>query len=164
MKVKAEGIINRSISDVWDVMGNQFTEVHLRSSNFNDSKSDGDKKFNGIEYSKRITTTDRGETIQELDEFDSYNYSLSYHTSKGLPEVAIAATAKWFLKKQDENTTQVVFEFMMEPKPFVNSEMAAKIEKGLSMSAQLFAKELKHFMETGKAHTRNTEININVVK
>ena len=155
MKVKAEGIINRSISDVWEVMGNQFAEVHLWSSNFNDSKADGDAKFNGLNYSKRITTTERGETIQELDEFDLLNHSLSYHITKGLPEVAEAATAKWHLTKQGENTTQVVFEFMMEPKAFVSSEMATKILKGLSMSAKFFSEELKHYLEIGAAHPRN---------
>jgi len=164
MKVIAKGIINKNIADVWNVMGSQFAEVHLWSSNFNNSKPGGAIKFKGLEYSKRITLTERGETIQELDEFDASNHTLSYHITKGIPEVAEVANGKWFLIKQDEKSTQVVFEFMMEPKAFVKSEMITKIEKGLSHSAECFVEELKHYLETGKAHSRNKEQINNAIK
>jgi hypothetical protein len=36
MEVVGKEIINKSISEVWDVMGNQFADVHLWSSNFKD--------------------------------------------------------------------------------------------------------------------------------
>ena len=117
--IKSELTINKNTDDVWEVMGKQFGDVHLWSSNFKNSKPAGDKIFEGIDYSQRITLTDRGETIQVLDTFDSANYKLTYHSSKGLPEIAKTAVGIWSLKPIQNNQTMVVLEFNMESKNII---------------------------------------------
>ena len=149
--VKTTVEIEKNIADVWDVMGNQFGHVHLWSSNFLESKPGGTQKFPGLDYSNRITTTERGKTIQELDTFDSANHSLSYHITTGLPEVAKNATAVWSLDEIDQNKTVATFNFSMEVKDFVPAEMITKIQMGLTKSAIEFGKELKAYVETGKS-------------
>jgi len=88
MKIKVELAINKSIQEVWEVMGNQYGYANIWSSNFKTSKPGGEAKFNGLEYSLRDTTTDRGNTIQELTAFDPEKYTLSYVITKGAPEIA----------------------------------------------------------------------------
>jgi uncharacterized protein YndB with AHSA1/START domain len=156
MKVIKEVIIEKNIQDVWEVMGNQFGQVHLWSSNFLESKPEGESKFEGLAYSIRNTLTERGETIQELDVFDTTNYSLSYHITKGAPEVAEQTSAVWFLSSEDDNTTKATFEFSMVPKAMVNEEMASKIEMGLTHSASEMAEELKYYLENGQPHSRKS--------
>jgi hypothetical protein len=154
MKVIKEVTIDKNIQDVWEVMGNQFGQVHVWSSNFLESKPEGESKFDGLGYSSRKTLTERGETIQELDVFDAVNYSLAYHITKGAPEVAEQTSAIWSLRSEDANTTKVTFEFSMTPKAMVNEEMASKIEMGLTHSASEMAEELKYYLENGQPHSR----------
>jgi hypothetical protein len=155
MEVVGKEIINKSISEVWDVMGNQFADVHLWSSNFKDSKSGGQSKLDGLAYLHRITTTERGETIQELDAFSEADYSLTYHISKGAPEIAEKSNATWSLKQLSDDKTEVSLAFFLEPKAVVPAEMLAKIEMGLTKSATEMAEELKHYLENNTPHPRN---------
>ena len=157
MKTRTEITINKNINAIWEVMGNQFAQVHLWSSNFKDSKAGGSPKLSGLNYAHRVTLTDRGETIQELDEFDAENYSLTYHITKGAPEIAKYAGAVWSLTSLGQNTTLAVFEFILEPQDFIKEEMLPKIEMGLLKSANEIAEELKYYMEENKAHPRKAE-------
>ena len=154
--IKRELTINKSIDNVWLVMGKQFGEVHLWSSNFKDSKPSGEKLYDGINYSQRITTTERGETIQVLDSFDSANYKLMYHISKGLPSIAKSAVGIWSLKSMQNQQTIVVLEFEMESKNILGYLLAPMIKLKLGKSAEEIAEELKHYMENGTPHPRNT--------
>ena len=155
MKVTRDVTIEKNIKEVWEVMGNQFGQVNLWSTNFLESKPGGVAKFLGLDYSNRITTTERGETIQELDAFDAINHSLSYHITKGLPEVAKTANSVWSLKEIDSTKTIATFEFFMESQDFVPAEMLPKIEMGITASTETLCKELKHYVETGSSITQN---------
>ena len=129
--VQKQLIIEKNVEDVWEVMGNQFAQVHLWSTNFKDSKPSGRSKFSGIDYSERITETNRGETIQELDSFDSTTHTLAYHISKGAPSIANHASAVWSLKNNAANKTTVIIEFNMETKGFIGLLMTPLIKKGM---------------------------------
>jgi hypothetical protein len=159
INVKRELVINKNVYEVWEVMGNQFDKVHLWSSNFKDSKSGGNKKFEGINYSSRITVTDRGETIQVLDVFDSKKHQLDYHITKGMPSIAKTARGIWSLKPLPNNQTLVVIEFEMESKNVVGYLLSPMIKMKLGKSAEEIAEELKYYLEKGKAHPRNIENN-----
>jgi hypothetical protein len=152
MKIKVELTINKSIQEVWEVMGNQYGYADKWSSNFKTSKPGGEAKFNGLEYSLRDTTTDRGNTIQELTAFDPDKYTLSYIITKGAPEIAEMAGAEWSLISESENVTRLLMDFIMEPKMPLNPEMEAKLKMGLTASVKELAEELKFYMEKEKLH------------
>jgi len=151
MEIKVQVTINKSISEVWEVMGNQFGHAHLWSSNFITSKPGGAKKFDGIDYSLRNTTTPNGNTIQELTSFDADEYSLSYEITAGKPEVAKFVSSRWYLAKEGDSTL-VKMDSLMEPKMDLPAEMEAKIKMGLTASFNQLATELQFFVENGKAH------------
>ena len=157
MQVKAETIINKPVAEVWEVMGNQYADVHLWSSNFSSSEAGGAPTLPGLDFAHRKTTTERGETIQVLDAFEPANHSLAYHISKGIPEVGESASAVWSLEAVDEQSTRVTMDYAMPLKPFVNEEMAQKIQAGLTMATDQLAEELKHYLETGTPHPRKLE-------
>lgn len=149
MEFKVNVKIEKSIQDVWEVMGNQFAEAHIWSSNFITSKPGGEAKFEGLDYSLRDTTTERGNTIQELTTFDAKNYSLAYEITKGAPEIAKKAASKWYLK-EEENVTVAYMDTIMEPKMVLNEEMESKIQMGLTASFNQLALELKYYLENGE--------------
>lgn len=153
MNVITKTIINRPIESVWNVMGVQFAEVDQWSSNFLTSQPGGDATFEGLDYSERITTTERGETVQQLTAFDPAGRSLSYQITKGAPEIAKEARSTWALKEVNSEQTEVILEFILEPKVELNEYMEAKIKAGLTASSSLIAEELKFFLETGQPHS-----------
>ena len=157
MKIKVELTISKNIQEVWEVMGNQYGYADKWSSNFKTSKPGGEAKFNGLEYSLRDTTTDRGNTVQELTAFDSDKYALSYVITQGAPEIAKMAGAEWSLVSESENLTRLSMDFIMEPKMPLNAEMETKIKMGLTASVKELAEELKYYMENGTVHPRKTE-------
>jgi hypothetical protein len=155
MNVKAELTIEKPIGEVWEIMGNQFADVHKWSNNFKESKPGGPQKFEDINYSLRETITDRGITIQVLETFDPKNFILKYYITEGLPEIAKSAHSTWFLKQISVNKTLVVMDFELEPKAPLNDVMVSKIEMGLKGSTKVLAEELKYFMENGKPLPNN---------
>lgn len=155
--VQKELVINKKVEEVWEVMGNQFAQVHLWSTNFKDSKPGGSSKFSGLDYSERVTLTDRGETIQELDSFDATTHALSYHITKGAPGIAKHASAIWSLNSDEANKTTVVLEFNMETKGFLGFLMTPMIKMGMGKSATEIAEDLKYYVENGKPHPRKVE-------
>jgi hypothetical protein len=136
-------------------MGNQYGYADKWSSNFRTSKPGGEPKFSGLEYSLRDTTTDRGNTIQELTSFDPNRYTLSYVITKGAPEIAKMAGAEWSLVSESENVTMLSMDFIMEPKMPLNLEMETKIKMGLTASVKELAEELKFYLETGRPLIQN---------
>ena len=151
MEIKVQVTINRSISEVWEVMGNQFGHAHLWSSNFKTSKPGGEKKFDGLDYSHRDTTTPNGNTIQELTAFDATDHSLSYEITAGKPELAKFVSSHWYLKETKEGTIAYMNSVMV-PNMELPAEMEAKIQMGLTASFNQLANELKYYVENGKAH------------
>lgn len=147
--------IAKPIADVWEVMGNQFGQAAVWSSNFKTSAPGGEAKFEGLDYSRRDTTTDRGNTIQELTAFDPANYSLSYVITAGAPPIAQVAGATWSLNAASDSSTEVHLDFVMEPKMELSPEMEAKIRMGLTQSVQVLGEELKYYLETGTPHPNN---------
>lgn len=152
--VQKELVIDKEIESVWEIMGTQFAHVHLWSSNFKDSKPGGPARFKGIDCSERRTITDRGETVQQLDAFDSENHKLSYHITKGAPGIAKHADAVWSLKSSATNKTTVVLEFNMTTKGILGFLMTPLIKKGMGKSAMEIAEELKYYAENKTAHPR----------
>jgi hypothetical protein len=155
MNIKVELTIKKSIQEVWEVMGNQYGYADKWSSNFKTSKPGGEAKFSGLEYSLRDTTTDRGNTIQELTSFDPIKFTLSYIITKGAPEIAKMAGATWSLSIESENSTVVSMDFIMEPKMEINEAMETKIKMGLTASVKELTEELKFYLETGKPLIQN---------
>jgi hypothetical protein len=152
--VQKELSIDKNVEEVWEIMGNQFAQVHLWSTNFKDSKPGGIAKFQGIDYSERITITERGETIQALDAFDTTTHSLAYHISKGAPVIAKRASAVWSLTSEGPNKTTVVLAFDMETKGFLGFLMTPLIKKGMEKAALEIAEDLKHYVENGTPSPR----------
>ena len=155
IQAKSALMINKDIDSVWEVMGNQFAEVHIWSSNFSDSKPEGTPKLSNVDYLHRATVTERGVTLQELDEFDPQNYRLSYHISKGAPSIAAKAYATWSLYPEESGNTKVVLKFFIETTSFKGRLLSLLIKKKIKSAGDTIAEELKHYLETGKPHPNN---------
>jgi hypothetical protein len=154
---RKEIVVEKSIEEVWEVMGNQYAQVDLWSTNFKSSKPGGAPKLTGLDYLHRVTQTERGETIQELDKFDPKNYTLSYHITKGAPSIAKKASAVWSLEIVEQNKTKVILEFKMETKGLLGLVMGSKIKNKIDAGSAEIGKELKYYVENGEPHPQKIE-------
>ena len=111
---KEEVIIEKPVSEVWEVLGNQFTEPHLWATNFKTSEPGGTPKLSGLTYRHRATITENGDNWQELDAFDPANFSLSYHISKGIPPIAESALGHWKLTQISDTQTRLNVDFILK--------------------------------------------------
>ena len=149
-----EVLIEKNIDEVWEVLGNQFTEVHLWSANFKSSNPGGEPKLLGLDYLHRETMTEKGENFQELDNFDPANYSLSYHVSKGAPKIAKSALGEWKLTKTEDNQTRMNVHFILETKGLLGFILSPVISKKIAQASAEITEELKYYVENGQPHPR----------
>lgn len=154
IEVTQEIKINKSSEEVWEVMGNQFTQVHLWSTNFKESKAGGNPKLAQLDYLHRVTLTERGKTVQEMDAYDAQNHSLSYHITEGLPKIAKLAKAVWSLDSISKEQTTANFLFIMETNGLIGTLLKPVFTKKITQSAAEIAEDLKHYVEHNTPHPR----------
>ncbi|MFT7613816.1 MAG: hypothetical protein ACI9J3_002796 [Parvicellaceae bacterium] len=156
MKIVTELTIEKNANVVWQVMGNQFDQIHIWASFFKDSKPSGEKKFNEIAFSARETIVEGGENTHSLDVFDAKNHTLSYTVTGGAPPFAVKAQAEWALEITNGDSCTASITVNMELKDMIPEEKAAEIQLWLSKSSGEMLEELKHYVETGNLHSRKT--------
>lgn len=157
LKFKEEVVINKPINDVWEVLGNQFTEPHLWATNFKTSKGGGEPKLSGLSYRHRATTTENGENWQELDAFDPDNYVLSYHISKGVPSIASSAIGTWKLSQISESQTQLHVDFSLKTKGLLGILISPIVSKKVGQASAEIVEEFKYYVENEQPHPRKLE-------
>jgi hypothetical protein len=154
MEIITKLTIEKNTNEVWQIMGNQFDQIHIWASFFKDSKPSGKKKFNEIDFSARETVVEGGENTHSLDVFDSKNHTLSYTVTAGAPPFADKAQAEWALESTNEDSCTASITVNMELKEMVPEEKAAEVKHWLSKSSNEMLEEMKHFIETGNLHPR----------
>jgi hypothetical protein len=154
MEIITKLTIEKNANDVWQVMGNQFDQIHIWASFFKDSNPSGEKKFNEIDFSARETVVEGGENTHSLDVFDSKNHILSYTVTAGAPPFADKAQAEWTLESVNEDSCTASITVNMELKDMIPEEKAAEVKGWLSKSSEGMLEELKYYLETGKLHPR----------
>ena len=146
--------IDQPIDEVWEVLGNQFTEPHVWATNFQTSKPGGEPKLAGLNYLHRATTTANGENWQELDVFDAANYRLVYHISKGVPPIAKRGVGEWKLTKLNAGQTQLQVNFILETKGLMGLVMSPVVGKKVSQASAGIVEEFAYYLDHGKPHPR----------
>jgi hypothetical protein len=150
-------LIEQPINDVWEVLGNQFTQPHLWAVNFKTSEPGGEPKLSGLTYLHRATTTENGVNWQELDSFDPQHYRLTYHISNGIPPIASKALGDWSLEKVTDSETQMTVHFTLETTGLLGLIMSPIVSKKIGASSTELVEEFKYYLENGKPHPRKVE-------
>lgn len=161
MKIRTEITIEKKANEIWEVMGNQFDQIHIWASFFKDSKPSGEKKFSEIDYSARETVVEKGENTHSLDVFDSENHLLSYTVTAGAPPFAEKAEAQWSLESRNDQSCTVSINVNMELKDMIPEEKATEVKGWLAKSSEEMLEELKFYIETGNLHPRKVKVKEN---
>ncbi|MFT5823450.1 MAG: hypothetical protein ACI8ZM_004711 [Crocinitomix sp.] len=160
MKITTEIKIEKNPNEAWKVMGYQFAQIDKWASFFNSSEPSGENKFEGIDFSGRISIVETGENTHSLDVFDSENYVLSYTVTAGAPPFSNRTEAKWSLESSDENSCIASIEVNLDIKDEIPSEKIQEVSMWLNKSSSDMLEELKYYVETGEVHSRKKQVSI----
>ena len=154
MKIIKELSIEKSIEDVWEILGNQFGEIDKWASLIHKSEVSGKPSLPGVTYSIRSTETSQGPTKQELLEFDPNIYSLKYKAIAGTPFFIKDVSAKWSLSKTNTDSTQLILDFYFETAGFIGMILTPIAKLKLSKLGDELLDDFKYYVENGQPHPR----------
>lgn len=156
MNINKKITINKSIEEVWEVLGNQFGQISNWATLIKESKVYGDSKLKGVNFSIRETDTLNGITTQELTSFEPDKHSLSYKSISGTPPIIKEVRAHWSLTTKDSNTTDLVMDFTADMKG-LGFILVPIVKMKLGKIGNELLEELKYYIENGKQHPRKME-------
>jgi len=153
MKIISEIIINKPVSDVWDVLGNKFSDWHVWGSSLLHTKGSG-KKINGnVCESRTCDVQGMGKIRERTLEFDPKKYSLSYEVIEGFPFFVKSGVNRWSLVPEGEQT-RLLMDAEIETQGFVGMIMKPMMKMQMTGLLKNVTEELKYYVENGTPHPR----------
>lgn len=152
MEIKREIIVDKNIQDVWEVLGNQYTEAYKWAGGLYHSEGFGAPVLEGASCSSRACDTSFGQLREEIRTFDAKNFRLEYEVVEGFPGFVKNGTNRWQLTQMDHQQTKVTMRFTASTPGLIGAVMGTmmKLQLGKGLSSAL--SEFKHYVETGQPH------------
>lgn len=160
MEVRKEITVNKPVSEVWNVLGGQFSDAHKWARGLDFSQGSGTPKFQGAAHNNRTCEVPGFGTIQEeIIKFDTHNHILAYEVVKGFPGFIASAINTWALQPVG-NQTIVSAHMVMQTKGFKGAIMGPMMKMQLKKTLEGVLQDLKIFVETGKvSQQKEKELN-----
>ena len=148
MNIKREITIEKPISEVWEVLANQFGEIDKWASIISKSEVSG-PAIDGTDYSIRTTMTAKGETKQQLTSFEPDKHSISYKSISGTPPIVKQVFAEWTLNKKGENSTALSLDFKANLN-VIGAILSPIVKVKFGKVGDILLDDLTHYIENGK--------------
>lgn len=149
MNIKKEIIVNKSASEVWEVLGDQFPDAYKWARGLDHSQGHGEPVFDGASCSNRTCEVPGFGKIQEvIKKFDPDKHVLSYEVTHGFPGFITSATNTWKLAAQTFNT-KVEMNMVMQTKGIKGAIMGPMMKMNLNKMITGVLSDLKTYVETG---------------
>ncbi|MEN0048212.1 MAG: SRPBCC family protein [Bacteroidota bacterium] len=150
MEFKKSIIIDKSIEEVWEVLGNQYGEAYKWVSGLSHSEAFGKPTLEGASCSSRACDTTFGSIKEQVRIFDAQNYILEYEVVEGFPGFMESAINNWKLTKTGANTTRVDMHLTATTKGLVGKIMRPMMKLQMGKATANAVQDLKHYVETGQ--------------
>ncbi|MEL7124064.1 MAG: SRPBCC family protein [Bacteroidota bacterium] len=150
MEVKKEITVNKSINEVWEVLGNQYAEAYKWARGLYHSEGFGTPKLEGASCNNRTCDTSFGRIQEEIRTFDSKNYILEYEVIKGFPGFIKQGINKWTLTKVSDTQTKVNMHFIGITQGFMGLIMGPVMRIQLNKGLGEVLGDFKHYVEIGE--------------
>ena len=149
-------MIERSASDVWDVLGRRFGDASTWASSISASQAVGEPTIDGAPCASRecrvaVPGTDR--LVEELVAYDDASMTLTYRLAKGMQQVARAAHNTWSVLPLGETTSQLRIEAEVDFAP-IGRALGHVLRPYLSAMGRRNADDFKTYVETGRPSER----------
>lgn len=149
MNINKEILVNRPITEVWDVLGNQFGDAYKWARGLDHSAAHGEATLEGAVCSHRTCDVPGfGEVEEVIRKFDAKNHILAYEITKGFPGFISSGVNTWTLTEEGSNT-KVVMNLEMETKGLMGVIMGPMMKMKLNKLIAGVVADLKTYAETG---------------
>ncbi len=150
MNIKKEIIVNKSASEVWEVLGNQFPDAYKWARGLDHSQGHGEPVFDGASCSNRTCEVPGFGKIQEvIKKFDPHEHILSYEVTHGFPGFITSAVNTWRLIEQGFST-KVEMNMEMQTQGIKGAVMGPMMKMNLTKMITGVLADLKTYIETGE--------------
>lgn len=155
MEFIRETTINKPINEVWDVLGNQFTDAYKWASSLNHSQGFGKPTIEGATCSNRACDIKgMGKIKESIRVLDHKNHILSYEVIEGFPSFVKSGINTWTLKAIG-NQTHLHMKCDMVLKGFVGTVMSPMMRMQMNGIFNEVVEEFKYYVEhNGTPHPR----------
>lgn len=153
MEFKREIIINKPINEVWEILGNQYSEAYQWASGLSHSEGYGKPSIEGASCNNRACTTTQGLIKEEIKEFDPYNHVLTYEVIEGFPFFVDQGVNTWRLNALGQKT-KVNIHLVIKTKGLVGSIMSPMMKLQMNKITTNALEDLKYYVEHGDPSPR----------
>ncbi|MEL6560832.1 MAG: SRPBCC family protein [Bacteroidota bacterium] len=158
MEIRQETIINKSIADCWEILGNQYVDIYKWASPVNHAEGDGKSGLNGAACDIRgCHVSGMGDIKEKLTDFDPENHYLAYEVITGLPAMMKAAKNSWKLSAINAEQTRLNMAGVIQPKGILGSLLKPVLKMQFDKMTKNIVEEFKHYVETGEQHPRKVK-------
>lgn len=150
MIIEKEIIVNKSISNAWQVLGTEFANAHIWASPLSHSEGSGNK-FSGSECTERsCDIKGMGKTKERLLQFSNDNHSLSYVVEQGMPSMVKYATNTWTLTSLSQEKTKLVMKMDITLGGIMGFMMQPMMKMMMTKMGNTLLSDYKYYVENGK--------------
>lgn len=149
MEIDQEIIINKPIEEVWEILGNQYSDAYKWASGLYHSEGYGRPVLEGTSCSSRACETSFGNLKEEIRVFDAENYQLSYEVMEGFPSFVKSGVNNWYLTEIEPGKTKVDIRFRGVTTGLMGAIMRPVMKRQLSSTLEDIVEDFRHYVETG---------------
>ena len=150
MEVRKQIIVNKSIQEAWEVLGNQYTEAYKWARELYHSEGRGTPSLEGASCSNRTCDTSFGTIQEEISTFDTQDYILEYEVISGFPSFIKQGINHWSLRKVSDTQTEVTMHFKGVTQGIMGLLMGPLMGLKLNKNLGEALGDFKHYVETGQ--------------
>jgi len=148
-------VINANVEDVWLVLGKDFANAYVWSSQVKHSEALNKESLNGSSCTARgCDVAGFGKIEEKVLEYSDKDYLLTYEVYQGLPKMMKYAKNTWTLEATPEGKTKVTMRLRAQTGGFMGWMMGGMMERKMTKLIDQAIEELKYYIETKQVHPR----------
>jgi hypothetical protein len=157
MEFKREIVIEKNVTDVWEVLGTQYSQAYQWASGLYHSEGFGAPKLAGASCNNRTCETSQGVIKEEIRVFDPQNYNLVYEVIEGFPFFVDQGINNWKLTALSNGKTKVDMHLTITTKGFMGKLMGPMMKLQMNKIVESVLDDLKQYIETGQPSARKAK-------
>ena len=154
VEIERSTIISAPIAEVWKITATEFEHIDRWDGNVKASRRQGSTTTGAPIGGRVCDLYSGGETVEKFVEFDEANFTFAYEITKGLPGFVVSARNTWLHEAVSTDKTRLTMRVTMIVKGILGTIMQGPMKSQMGKVLGNAQEELKHYIETGKAHPR----------
>lgn len=151
MIIEKEIIVNKNITEAWQILGHQFADAHKWASPLKHSEAKDHINFNGSICTERgCDIAGMGKTREKLIEYSNEKHQLSYSVPEGMPSMVKYATNTWQLIPMGGDKSKLKMRMDITLGGLMGTLMQPMMKMMMGKMGNTLTADFKYYVENGK--------------